>query len=63
MFHYEKLCPVKPHYLTTKIQKTTHIQLLCNYPLNITTITQLLICTHCTYICSQPCLIYFLNGL
>jgi hypothetical protein len=31
--HYEKLCLPKPHYLATKTQKTTHIQLLCNYPL------------------------------
>jgi hypothetical protein len=28
----EKLCPSKLHYLATKTQKTTHIQLLCNYP-------------------------------
>jgi hypothetical protein len=28
----EKSCPSKPHYPTTKIQKTTHIQLLFNYP-------------------------------
>ncbi len=33
--HYEKSRPFKPHYPTTKIQKTTHIQLLCNYPLEI----------------------------
>jgi hypothetical protein len=39
--HYEKLHLLKPHYLATKIQKTTHIQLLCNYPLGITTIVQL----------------------
>jgi hypothetical protein len=31
-YHYEKLHPLKLHYLATKIQKTTHIQLLCNYP-------------------------------
>ncbi len=35
--HYEKLCPLKPHYLITKIQKTIYIQLLCNYLLGITT--------------------------
>jgi hypothetical protein len=29
--HYEKSRPLKPHYLTTKTQKTTYIQLLCNY--------------------------------
>jgi len=34
--HYEKPHSLKPHYLTTKTQKTTHIQLLCNYPLDIT---------------------------
>jgi hypothetical protein len=27
---YEKLHPLKPHYPTTKTQKTIHIQLLCN---------------------------------
>jgi hypothetical protein len=35
--HYEKSPPPKPHYPETKIQKITHIQLLCNYPLGITT--------------------------
>jgi hypothetical protein len=39
--HYEKLHPLKPHYLATKIQNTTHIQLLCNYFLGITTNVQL----------------------
>jgi hypothetical protein len=39
--HYEKSRPPKPHYPPTKIQKTTHIQLLCIYPLGITTIMQL----------------------
>ncbi len=39
-FHNEKSCPLKPHYLTTKTQKTTHIQLLCNYLLSITTNVQ-----------------------
>jgi hypothetical protein len=39
--HYEKLHPSKPHYPIIKIQKTTHIQLLCNYPLGITTSVQL----------------------
>jgi hypothetical protein len=38
---YEKSCLLKPHYPATKTQKTTHIQLLCNYPLGITTIVQL----------------------
>jgi hypothetical protein len=40
-YHYEKLHPSKPHYPATKTQKTIHIQLLCNYPLGITTIVQL----------------------
>jgi hypothetical protein len=31
----------KPHYLVTKTQKIICIQLLCNYPLGITTIVQL----------------------
>ncbi len=35
--HYEKLHLSKPHYSTTKTQKIIHIQLLCNYPLDITT--------------------------
>jgi hypothetical protein len=35
--HYEKLRLLKPHYLAIKTQKTTHIQLLCNYLLGITT--------------------------
>jgi hypothetical protein len=39
--HYEKLHPLKPHCFTTTTQKTTHIQVLCNYPLNITTTMQL----------------------
>jgi hypothetical protein len=39
--HYEKLLLLKPHYLATKIQKTTHIQLFCNYFLGITTNVQL----------------------
>ncbi len=30
--HYEKSWLPKPHYPTTKLQKTTRIQLLCNYP-------------------------------
>jgi hypothetical protein len=29
--HYEKSCPSKPHYLPTKTQKTTHIELLCDW--------------------------------
>ncbi len=37
-YHYEKLCPLKPHYSATKTQKTIRRQLLCNYPLGITTI-------------------------
>jgi hypothetical protein len=32
MDHYEKSRSSKPHYPATKAQKTTHIQLLCNYP-------------------------------
>jgi hypothetical protein len=39
--HYEKLSPSKPHYPTTKIKKPTHIQLLCNYLLGITSNVQL----------------------
>jgi hypothetical protein len=39
--HYEKSCLSKSHYPSTKIQKTNHIQLLCNYPLGVTTIVQL----------------------
>jgi hypothetical protein len=45
--HYEKSRSWKPHYLATIIQKTiwtkktTCIQLLCNYPLGITTIVRL----------------------
>jgi hypothetical protein len=39
--HYEKLCPLKSHYPATKCLKKPHIQLLCNYPLGITTIMQL----------------------
>jgi hypothetical protein len=39
--HYEKSCLLKPHYLVTKTQKTIDIQLLCNYPLDITTTMQL----------------------
>jgi hypothetical protein len=39
--HYEKLCPSKPHCFAIKIQKTTRIQLLCNYPFGITHIMQL----------------------
>jgi hypothetical protein len=39
--HYEKSCPLKPHYPATKTQKTTHTKLLCNYPLGKTTIMQL----------------------
>jgi hypothetical protein len=40
-FHYVKLRPPKPHYHVLKTQKTYCIQLLCNYPLGITTIVQL----------------------
>jgi hypothetical protein len=40
-YHYEKSHLSKPHYPTTKTQKTTHIQLLYNYPLGITTTMQL----------------------
>jgi hypothetical protein len=39
--HYEKLCPLKPHYPPTKTLKTTNIQVLCSCPLSITTIVQL----------------------
>jgi len=35
---YEKLRPSKPRRPTTKTHKTTHVQLLCNYRLGITTI-------------------------
>ncbi len=31
----------KPHYPSIKAKKKTHIQLLCNYPLGITTSMQL----------------------
>jgi hypothetical protein len=41
MKHYKNLCSSKPHYRITKIQKKIHIQLLCNYPLGITTTMQL----------------------
>jgi len=34
-FHYDKSHLLKTHHLATKVQKTTHIQLLCNYPLKI----------------------------
>jgi hypothetical protein len=39
--HYEKLHPPKPHFLVIRTQKTICIQLLCNCPLDITTIMQL----------------------
>jgi hypothetical protein len=39
--HYENLHLLKPHNLATKVQKIIYIQLLCNYPLGITTIVQL----------------------
>jgi hypothetical protein len=39
--HYEKSHSLKPHYPTTKTKKKTHIQLLYNSPLGITTIVQL----------------------
>jgi hypothetical protein len=39
---YEKLCLLKSHCLAIRVQKTTHIQLLCNHPLwGITIIMQL----------------------
>jgi hypothetical protein len=41
VFHYEKLCLLKPHYPTIRAQKTTRIQLLNNYPFGITTLMQL----------------------
>ncbi len=40
IFHYEKLCPPKSHYPTTKAQKKTCRQILCSYPLDIRTIMQ-----------------------
>ncbi len=39
--HYEKSHLLKPHYPAIKTQKIICIQLLCNYPLGITTIVQL----------------------
>jgi hypothetical protein len=39
--HYEKLHLLKPYYYATRAQKKIRIQLLCNYPLSITTIMQL----------------------
>ncbi len=39
--YYKNLCLLKPHKHVIKIQKTIHIQLLCNYPLGITTSVQL----------------------
>jgi hypothetical protein len=39
--HYEKLHMSKSYYYATRVQKTTHMQLLCNYPLGITTTMQL----------------------
>ncbi len=39
--HYEKLCSSKSHYPIIKTQKITHIQVLCNYLLGITTSVQL----------------------
>jgi len=38
---YEKLRLLKLHYPATKTQRTTHIQLLCNYFLGITINVQL----------------------
>ncbi len=40
-YHYKQLHPLKPYYPTTKTQKTTRIQALCNYLLGITTSVQL----------------------
>jgi hypothetical protein len=40
-FNYEKFCPPKSHGLATKVQKSTLIQLLCNYPFDFTTTMQL----------------------
>jgi hypothetical protein len=34
-YHYEKSHSSKPHYHATKTQKTTHVQLFCNYLLGI----------------------------
>jgi hypothetical protein len=39
--HYEKLRSSKLDDHATKTQKTTQIQLLCNYPMGITNIVQL----------------------
>jgi hypothetical protein len=39
--HYDKSHSLKPHYPATKTQKTSHVQLLCNYLLGITTRVQL----------------------
>jgi len=57
-----KSFPSKPHYLATKTQKTTHIQLMCNYFLGITinvqlSIEWLLSTTHNTtqWITTVPC--------
>jgi hypothetical protein len=36
--HYEKSPLLKPHYPTIKTKKKNCIQLLCNYPLGITSI-------------------------
>jgi hypothetical protein len=52
---YEKSHLLKPHYPATKILKTIHIQLLCNYPLGITTIVQLSFLKYDVLINKLPC--------
>jgi hypothetical protein len=52
--HYEKSHPLKPHYLTTKIQKQL-IYLLYNYPLGITTTVQLSPLKYGVLINELPC--------
>jgi hypothetical protein len=54
-YHCEKSRLPKPHYPAIKIQKTTHIQLLCNYPLDITTIVQLSPLKYGVLISKLPC--------
>jgi hypothetical protein len=54
-YHYDKSHLPKPHYLTTKTQKTTYIQLSCNYLLGITTIVQLSFYKYGVLINKLPC--------
>ncbi len=53
--HYEKSCSLKPHYLAIKTPKKTCIQLLCNYPLGITTTMQLSFYKYGGLINKLPC--------